>query len=98
MLVKKQKLKDKLMVKEHYLAILQSYPNDTLQNTEETCYRMYHFWYKRKLKQGEILLAYMGLIHSIMTTHPALKESIRHMVDPGKVTYVRVPAGRPTSD
>ena len=70
---------------------------------EETHYRMHLYWYKRKVKQFEILLVQMGAIHSLTTLPPPLKEPLRHTVDPIQDTDVKIPvegtgdAGRPTS-
>ena len=63
---KEQKLKNKLeKEREHHLSILESYLNETLRNIEETCYRMHLYWFQKKIKQYEILVAHICPIHSL---------------------------------
>ena len=62
--------------------MLANYDDETVQNKEETRYRMHLYWYEQKIRQCEVLLAHTSFIQALKTAPPSLDVSVESVVDP----------------
>ena len=68
--------------REFHRGILANYEDETVQNMEETRYRMHPSRYKQKIRQCEILLAHPGSIQILKTIPPSLASSVESTISP----------------
>ena len=85
-------IKDKLKKKRKFHGtILANYKDETIQNIEEIRYRMHLYWYKPKIWQCEILLAYTGSLKALKTIPPSLASYVEPTVGPTPCSISQVP-------
>ena len=77
--------------RELHRAMLANYKNETMQDMEETRYRMHLYQYKQKIQQCEILLAYTGCIQALKTIPPSLASPVKPTVSPTLCSTSQVP-------
>ena len=60
--------------------MLANYKDETMQHMKETRYRMHLYWFKQKIQQCEILLAFTQSIQALKIVPPSLPSSARPTV------------------
>ena len=78
--------------REFYRAMLANYEDETIQNMEETRYRMHLYQYKEKIWWCEILLAHTVSIQTLKTIPPSLASSVKLTVSLTPCSTGQVPS------
>ena len=84
-------IEDKLKEREFHRAILANYKDETMQNMEETMYRMYLYQYNQKTQQYEITLAHTGSIQALKVAPSSLVSSVKPTVSPTPCSTSQLP-------